>query len=431
MAVSHTMETTTTYTDLLKYVYAPAIVQATAEKSFLFSHLETVAGKLGYGGKSFVIPLNFDNMGSVASLDGESDDLPDSLPGSDTTSTVSIYQHYFAVAVSGLAMETSNKDEYAFAEAWANQIRVKSRSFRQHMNRQYNGDGNAYLCQVDGSPSESNSDYTITLDNAFGLSGYKSSNINGAKFITTNMKVDFVSSSTVRDAGGVLVSTVTPGAAPSTSAYITCVNGDCNEVEDGDYVTVKNSYGHEQPGMAMLIDDGTRAATFQGVTVASYPEFEAHVHYGSTPGTAEPATCVRLQSLIDDVEVAGGNIDWSYTSNAVWLTLGEIFRQERQLVTYDTIKTPLDIGWKAIMFDGYPIYKDPYSIDELYFIDNRCIKIHEAGPQGWLEYDGNVVKQVSGKDQWQAWWRWYSTPAMHNRQWCGKLTDISVNDYKV
>lgn len=426
MAVSHTPETRTTFDDLLKYDYAPAVIQATAEKSFLLSHLESVTGKVGFGGKSFVIPLRFDNMGSAASL-AETDDLPDSLPGSYENSTVSIKYHYFSVSATGPAMKTSEQDKHAFAEAWAEQIAVKSRSFRQHLNRQLNGDGNGYLCQVDGAPST----VYVTVDNAYGLSGFNSSDVNGAKFLTSNMKVDFMTGSTVRDSGAVkIVSVSTQPAWPSTSAVIDTTGSTITSVADGDYVVVHNSYGHEAPGLRILIDDGTVAATFQGVTVASYPDFASHVHYGSTPGTAEAITRNRIQTLIDDIEVDGGNVDYLLTSNAVWLTIGDMMANQQQLVSYDTIKGALDTGWRAIMFGGIPIYKDPYCIDHIYAIDNRCIKIHEAGAPGWLDYNG-ILQQQAGKDQWNAYWAWYMTPAMHNRKWCGKIQDISVTANKI
>jgi len=426
MATSHTAETLTTFTDMLKYDYAPAIVRTTAEKSFLLSHLQSVAGKMDANGKGFIIPLQFDNMGSAASL-AEGDDLPDSLPGTQTTCSITPKYHYFSVSVTGPAMQLSTGNTRAFAEAWSNQIAVKTRSHRQHLNRQLNGDGNAYLCQVDGSPSG----VYVTVDNAYGLSGFNASAVNGAKFITPNMKVDFVSSGTVRDSGGVTISAIyTAASFPSTSAVLT-TSGTISSVADGDYVTVHNSYGHEMPGMMLLIDDGTRGATFQGVTIATYPEFKSYVHYGSTAGTAEPITTNRVQVMLDDIEVDGGHVDFLYTSNAAWLTMGEAARAENQIVSYDTIKGALDTGWTALMFNGKPIYKDPYCIDELYAIDTRCIKIPEAGAPGWLEYDGSIIKQQTGKDQWNAYWGWYATTAIvASRKWCGKLTDITVTANK-
>lgn len=431
MAATHVPETRTTFTDILKNDFAPAIIQTTAEKSFLLSHLERVAGKVDFGGKGFIIPLEFDNMGSTGAR-GEDDDLPNSLPGSWTRSTVPIYSNYFSTAVTGLAIETSDQSKYAWAEAWQRDIVVKTRAFRQQLNRQLNGDGDAILAQVDGTPSLSSSDYTITLDNAYGVSGQNNSDVNGGKFTTTNMQVDFYTGSSKRDAGAVKITGITKGAFPSTSATIVCASGDCDEVADGDYMYVAGAYGNEMPGMQVLIDDGTAAATFQSVTIATYPEFASEVGYGSTSGTAEALTTNRMTNLVDDIGVNGGMVDWILTSNAVYLTYGEMARAEGLITNERKIVGPLDTGWTAVEFMGIPIYKDPYCIDNMFFVDSRCIKLHQAGEQGWLTQGGSdIIKQDGDKDRWKAYWKWHVTPAMHNRSWCGKLVDISVTSNKL
>ena len=430
--MANTPETRTTFTNLLKQVFAPAIMQATAEQSFTLSHLEAVAGKVVDQGKNFYLPVLFNNNGSTGSRP-EGGTMPTALPGSDTQSTIGIAYHYFTMSLSGPVMKTSDSSPEAWADAFSNALRVKSRAFRQQMNRQLLGDGLGILCQCSTSAAST----VVEVDNAYGLSGFNNSQVNGAKFLTSNMIVDFFTSDTIRDvANTATIESIVPGSFPSTEALVTfSAAGDVDEVVDGDYCYVgsnkSDSSVYEMEGFQSLIDDGTKNASFQGIAVATYPEWKSQVKYGATPGTAEALTTNRIQEVIDDIEVAGGNVDWILTSNAVYLTYGEMARSENQIVTYDTIKGYLDTGWKAIMHNGIPIYKDPYCIDHMFFVDNRAIKLHESAPMGWLDYGDGILHRDGNKDQWQCEWAWYANAAVHNRAWLGKLQDITVTANKI
>ena len=424
MATSHTVETRTTIDNLLKYDYAPAIIDMTKEQSATLTLIEQKAGKVAFGGKSFVIPLQLNNMGSTGSV-AENGDLPDSVPGQWLNAIVPIKYHYFSLAVSGPAMATTGQDKFAWAQAWTQEVMVKTRAFRQQLNRQICGDGNAILAQVDGAVAGQ----VITVDNAYGLSGYNSSDVNGARFLSGNMKIDAYTGSSIRGTGGWLIDSYTRGAFPSTSATIT-INAahDISAVADGDYIYVAGSKGNEVAGLRLLVDDNTVATTVQSLSATDYPEWRSVVGYGSTPGTAEALTTNRLQTTIDDIETYnGGKVDYMLTSPAVWLTYGEMARANNVIMNAKT----LDTGWTALEFNGYNLFKDPYMVDEIFMLDNRSIKIHQAGTQGWLDDDGKIVKQIHGKDAWEAFWGWYMNLSISNRAWCGKLVDISVTANKM
>lgn len=419
--MAHTPTTTTTLTDIMKDDLAPAIVQLTAEKSFLLSTIEQKLAKIAYGGRAFLIPLQFNNMGSTISL-AESDDLADAMPGTYEQASIPIYSSSFSIALTALSMATSDADKYAWADALSADVMVKTRAFRQHQNRKLNGTGTAILAQVDGSPGGT----SITVDNAFGLSGYNDSAVNGDKFVTSNMKVDFYTGATIRDAGGVTIAGITRGSFPSTSAILDVTGEDFDEVADGDYMYVAGSKGYEYPGLEALIDDGTLATTFESVNTTTYPEFKSHVHYGTTAGTAEAITDKRIMNIVDDIEAEGGQVDWGLTSNATWLTIMDMMKAQVQLVSINNNKTPLDTSFPGIEYAGFDIFKDVYSTDNLKLVDNRAIKIHEVQPQGWMDWSGSVLDWIAQTTRYQAAWIWFMTPAIHNRRWTGKLEDISV-----
>lgn len=433
--MSHTAETTTTFTDMLKYGYDNVIIQATPEQSVLMKKLELITESPTYGGKSITFPLLKNSMGSVASLgEGSSTDaLPANLPGNFDNAVVPIDYHYMGMAVTGQTIRMSQDPQFAFAKAWALETDVKLRSFRQHINRQLCGDGNAILCQVDGAISGQ----TITVDNAGGWSGFHASAVNGAQFLTANQYVQARDSSgTVHDAGLKISSISTLAAYPSTSAVITVV-GTCSSVADGDYLyasasaTASNdSYGHETPGVKVLIDDGTVASTVQSIDCSTDPEWQSYVGYGSIPGTAEAITPMRLMTLASQIQAGGGGqIDFMCTSPGVLLELGNLADSSNQIMN----ATTYELGFPLVTFMGVPIFMDPYLADEIYFIDKRALAMYQPAPAGWFDAnnDGNYITQTKGAsaayDQIEAYWYWYMTLGIKNRRWCGKMTDITVN----
>jgi hypothetical protein len=428
--MAHTPETITTVTDYLKYRYQDRIIECLPEYSTLLQRLEKGEGKVDFSGRSITIPLSYNGMGGTGTL-AESDYLPFATPSNIDNATISLFYHYFSIAVTGQSMAVSKDNAGAMAQTWAHAIASRTRGFRQHINRQLIGDGNGILCQADGNASGQ----TITVDNAGGWSGFNNSDVNGDRFITPNMYIQFRNSSGTAHDGGLLVTSIAKGVFPSTSAILT-VTGTCSSVVDGDYCYVStgttsvDNYGHEMSGIKLLIDDGTVAAAVQGVTSATYPEWRSYVAYGSTPGTAEALTTNRLMNMYNDVTVYGGGMtDFLIGSPATWLTYGNLAADGNTIVNakkYDT-------GWPTLSFMGMEFTQDPYMPDEIYFIDKRALKLYECGVNGWIEDDGVIIKQIRGstaQDAYEAYWKWYLSLGIENRAWCGKMVDISVTGNK-
>lgn len=428
--MAHTSETLTTYSDFLKYKYEDKIIQTTPEYSALMQRIPLITRPIAYGGKSITFPILYNSMGSVASV-GEGDVLPFSLPGNFDNAVVGIYHHYFGCSVSGVLIRNSEDKEGSFARAWAQEIAIKQRAYRQHLNRQMCGDGLAILAQVDGAVAGQ----VITVDNMGGWSGYRASDVNGATFLTANQYIQVRDSSGTAQNGALKISSVsTQGAFPSTSAKITVV-GTCSSVADGSYIHAcagtdgVDGYGNELAGIKVLIDDGTVAASVQSITTSSYPEWKSHVGYGSTAGTAEAITPTRMMTLMSKIQIQGGGmVDNIFTSPGVFLAYGAL-ADGNNLVTN---AQKYDVAYPTLEFMGVPIFQDPYLADEMYFVDNRALAMYQTGPAGWVDSGGSIISQVKGAsaayDQMEAYWVWDMNLGVTNRQLCGKLTDITVND---
>ena len=427
MAVSHVVESRTTLSNDLKYRYEGALRDITPERSVTLSLLKKELGKTGWGGKSITVSLGLNFFGSASSA-AESGYLPDSTPINVVNAVIPMKWHYFSVACTGQAMATTRDNADAFAEAWATQVMYKLKSHAQHMNRQSLGDGNGYLAQVDGSPALSGSSnivMTLNADNAFGISGMNNSDVNGHTFISTNEILQFYSSSTKRCTYPVRVTSWSRGDFPSTSAEIvcSCTANDCDSVADGDYIYTQYGYGNEAAGLRLLIDDNTIASTVQSLSATTYSEWRSQMGYGSTHGTAEALTRMRMMNMQTAIEAAGGNTKFILTSPAVWLTYGDTCAAEN----VPTNMKVMDNGFTTCEFNGVAMYKDPVMWDEMFWVDTDTIKIYEVMPEGWMDLDGSVIKMSPDrKDEWEAYWQWYMNFGTTDRSKNGKLVDITV-----
>ncbi len=427
--MAHTLETISTYGDFLKYEYEDKIIQTTPEYSALMQRIELISRPVGFGGKSITFPILYNSMGSVSSS-GEGDILPFSLPGNFDNAVVSIYHHYFGCAVSGVLIRNTEDREGSFARAWAQEIAIKQRAFRQHINRQLCGDGNARLCQRDGAVNGQ----ALTVDNMGGWSGFKASDVNGATFLTKNMYVQTRDSGGTAEDGALLITSIsTPAAFPSTSAIIT-VSGTCSSSADGSYLYAcagtdeVDGYGNETPGIKLLVDDGTIADSVQSIASLTYTEWQSHVNYGASPGTTEALTAARMMNIMSKIQIAGGgHADNIFMSPPVFLTYGAL-ADSNNLVT--NAKT-YDVNYPSLEFAGVPVFQDPFLADEIYFIDNRALAMYQTGPAGWVD-NGSIISQRKGAsaayDEMEAYWVWDMVLGITNRQWCGKMVDITVSD---
>jgi len=299
-------------------------------------------------------------------------------------------------------------------------------AFAQSLNRQTTGDGLARLCQADGDDDGGGN---VTVDNASGWSGYANSDVNGARHLTVNELIQFrTSGGSVHDAG-LLITAITPGAFPSTSAIL-ALSGTSTSIADGDYAYIalsttasNDNYSHEMPGVKGLIDDASINTSTQGINSDTYPEWRSQVGYGASPGTAEALTSLRMNEMATQIEVVShGDTSFMAASPGVWNTYANLEDQNNTIMNAGTF----DAKWPALNFNGKNLFRDPYLADEIYYIDSSTIAFYQPGSPGWIDMGGGSQNQTLDKDQLFATYRHYLTMGITNRAKNGKLTDITV-----
>jgi len=424
--MADTPGTRTTLTDLLHEYYSDQVYKQIPTRNLFMKQLETTIPTMAHGGKQFNIHVRYNYNGGTGTL-AEGDSLPQATATNIDLSQVGFNWHYFKISLSGQSMATTmGGSKFAVVEALSEEIDTKAQAFAQSLNRQSCGDGLAILCQMDGDDSGAGA---LTVDNASGWSGYNNSDVNGARHITKGMYLQSRDSGGTVENAGVLVTAVTPGAFPSTSAILT-VSGTSTSIDDGSYLynaassTASNdNYGHEMQGVKSLIDDATIATTLQGINADTYPEWRSQVGYGATPGTAEALTSLRMNEMATQIEiVAQGQTGFMATSPGVWNTYANLEDQNNTIMNAPT----LDAAWPTLNFNGINVFRDPYLADEIYFIDPSTLAFYQPGSPGWIDFGGGSRNQTLDKDQMFATYMHYLTLGITNRAKNGKLTDITV-----
>lgn len=165
------------------------------------------------------------------------------------------------------------------------------------------------------------------------------------------------------------------------------------ELEEGDIITLQNSYNSEIYGLPYVFD--TSLSTIYGTLRASN-------HYlWPTKIEAEELTTDLMQSTIDAVEEASGNntnlIMCSYdVRRAYFAHLAET----RTNLDYMN----LDGGFKALSYNGIPVVADRFAPDQrMYFLNTDDFQLYQLNDWSWIEgTTGKVLRQVSNKAAYTA-----------------------------
>lgn len=165
------------------------------------------------------------------------------------------------------------------------------------------------------------------------------------------------------------------------------------ELEEGDIITLQNSYNSEIYGLPYVFD--TSISTMYGT-------LRAGNHYlWPTITEAEGVTTDLMQSTIDAVEEASGNntnlIICSYDVRRAYFAH---LADTRTNLDYMN----LDGGFKALSYNGIPVVADRFAPDQrMYFLNTDDFQLYQLNDWSWIEgTTGKVLRQVSNKAAYTA-----------------------------
>lgn len=401
----------TTLSDLLKRVYDPVIQEQQNLEAFTFKEFEPGEDKLGGDGWYFDTKMGGNQEGIGARL--ERGTLPSA--GRQRYKQGKIYWKnlYGTFELTGQVIEAAKSNLHAFAVARTEEIEGLTRDLIKDFNGQIYRDGGGVLAQHNGTEAA----------NTF--------NVNNAQYLRINMMIDMwtgntknldsrqITGITANSDGTATVTYDGADAAASISSTDLVIREDNATLVGGTRTGTGSVDGLELDGFKKIVDDGTTSATYLNITRSSYPLFKGQLL--SNSGTLRNLTIDLMQQAQDAI--------WRATNRLPnWIRMGLGQRRKYfDLLSPDKryLSQSLDGGYAKLDFNGSAITVDvDHPLNEITFLTKETIKKYELRRFGLLDFDGLVLRQVSGQDLWRGYIGMYANLASKQPNANARITDL-------
>lgn len=281
-------------------------------------------------------------------------------------------------------------------------------------NRAAWGDGTGKLANV--ARSASTSDTTIEVDTTV--------------HFWTGEVIDFTTSSgTVVSAAHEVVSvdrtaktiTIAPGLAAGVTAG---THFPVRASVKSTTTTPNNSLNREINGLQNIVSD---SGALHGINPATYPWWKSYVKTGA--GALNETLLRETKDAVGfetGIDLGGSGFAW-ITTRGARRRYADTLMSFRRFTEANGMK--LNGGFTALEFDGDPIFVEDMcppgnvfglTLDQMMWIN--------AKDWDWIDEDGNVLKQIPGRDGYVAYLYSYSNLGTTNRGAHCRLTGVTDDD---
>ena len=424
-----------------KRVYGDMITDLFARHTMTYNQFEKSPrqAKVRPGGAGYYFAIR---QGDVEGIGGRAENalLPEPLAGDGTQGVITPRLIYAVIRMSGLAIEAGKGDVEAFVNTQADATMNAYKSLVNDLNRQCHGDGFGLLGTTSAKTTPSTSaTWTATFDND-----------RGVRYMKKGMICDFFQSTTMdASASSVRISAVNPitkvvtfeKAANAYRAYhpsstAQAYSNAASSIASGSYLvrygaratTHATSNAHyELTGLNGMYDDGTLISAFEGVTVASDPEFKANILSNSS---VLRELTIDLMLAAMDMTAARSNS----TVEVIRMGLGQR-RKYFGLLAPDIRFAPAELkgGYETLKFSqnaAVELLVDPVTQpNRLYFEPRSAIKKYELTPIGWGGFDANKMHWRENYDQATMFLRTYTDLGVEERNALTLLDDLTEPEH--
>jgi hypothetical protein len=341
-------------------------------------------------GKRAIVPVQMGLSQGIGPR-GEWDDLPEAQHSSVEDSTLKIVPFHGRIMVSGLSMELSDSNVGAFARSFDFEVSSCFDAFNRDINRALiNGWGLGVI---------------TAISNGQTLTGATSMTVNNTTDLYENMAVDIYTSPTSN--GGTVI---------SLNNFITSVDDENKTITLRDAITVttatpsatyilrQGAKGKDPMGLKGIIDNGSYVSNLQGIDRNQFPRWKAGV-FGNS-GTLRQITDTILQPAFTKVEKTGKVPGLILMEYALRDSLAAQELTYKRFERADSIE--LKGGYKGLSYNGGAIVCDEQmDADRVYFIRPDLLEICQTRGPRWDDTTGKIIKDISGKDAYEARLKWY------------------------
>ena len=364
--------TTTTDAALFKRMYIGPISNQLNTKKILMNRIKKSSKEVS--GSDVRLPL-MSSYGAGVGARTEGDDLPTADGVKSDIATFSTKNIYGRYQVTGRAIRASRNDTGAFVRLMKHHMQGKTTAVDRQMNRMH----------FTGSTG------VIATENGGGANS-ATQTFNRTQYFQEDMLVTFST------AGNATVSSIDHANRQVT--FTASIN-----VASGETVTVEAATsGEELQGLGQF---AATTGSVQGLNPATSGEGFWKGQVRGTSGSPVQFSELRLIQLINDVEDAGGEVDYGITSSQGLVEIFNVLAAQRQFVNTVELKG----GYKAIMVNGIPIVRDDQcqhtnTETTCYVFDSSSLGHYTMQGFHWMDDDGSVFNRILNKDAYEATLIW-------------------------
>lgn len=383
-------------TAVLKEYFTKAIVNQAYAKAPFWAQIKKVA--MNVYGRRVVIPVQLSFTEGVGARADNDYDLPDADRNIYDRAYVEIKRNYGRIMVDGLSIEAT-KGEGSWLEIVAAESQGASKAFGMDLDRQSLMDGKGRLAQLSASYS-GGTPTVLHVDNPGGVTG----DTPETKFLRKGMVIDVYSPDT-----GLITATALKIASVDAAAATITVSGTTSAILNDNWIYRRKTFVTSGQGEIMGLNgiistSETPGADFQGIIRANVPEWKAKVI--TSVGLIDEMV---IQGALDELEKTTDGEEPSFILTT-YAIRNKIIKDAKD--SYQTESMELKYGWKGIKYVGghveLPIMAHKNVPNGYIFMPSLPhLKFYTLKKLVWDEKGGGVLKPVSSKDAYEAWFKMY------------------------
>jgi len=366
----------------------------------------------------------------------ESEMLPDPLAGKYKQGKITPKYIYGTLRMTGPAIEASKGDMASFVEGLSDSINDIYEAMIVDLNRQSCSDGFGLLGTVseESDALATNAEWTVTFDNDLGVSRiipgmvvdfYVGAAIDQSAIASRVASVDPVAKSIEMEANDGTYKANHPIVAARSYTVATDVLAAAEQMvrsgaREAAHATTDTTV--EMTGLEGIYDDGTLLASFENITVASYPMWEANM-IANSGVNRELSLNLMLQALDVTRAHSGKSV------KTMRMGLGQR-RKYANLLLPDVRFAPAELvgGYETLTFSGgdgsVKLVIDPALPPNKIFCEPEgAIQKYEMTPLGWGKLD-QQIHQRQGYDEWDQFLRVYTNLGCEQRNHLTLIKDL-------
>lgn len=439
MAIDY--DTLSSLSDTLKNVYGEGLHNQFDQEPMTYNQFPMCERKYSPKGNGYIFGIRYERAQGTGGR-AESAKLPDPLTGKFDQGTISPRYIYGSIRLTGPAIEGAKSDVGAFVDALSDRIDDIYKSIVMDLNRQCHSDGFGLIATLSSSTTFlTASTWTATCSNDAGVM-YAREGMICDVYNTAGSAIDTPAYAVARrisivdlvnktitfesDSGATYktnhpnstIAAYTPANSQTIPASALIVKMGCR---DDAHATTDTPT--DITGLDGIFDDGTLLASFEGITVASYPKWKANM-LGNSSVNRDLSLDLMLQACDLSRFHAGGN--------RLQMRMGMGQRRKYAGLLMPDVRFQPGVfkgGYETLTFaagDGtVEIIVDPFTRpNKIYIHPEGAIKKYELSSLEWGNVDQKMM-QRAGYDEFDMFLRIYTNLGVEQRNALTCIKDLT------